>query len=214
MITRDFEKFDRVTQAEILSRILLMRGCRFDQTSILQRLAIDAQLELTNADLCGIEARLGLRVPAWERARYEVRRWLRNPYINLDFLEQAATSTPGVAGLRLGELLWKLEVAELPFAISRLWPANRKAINTGAHAALAIRAKGATSRGEVVREAQRIARRLKAGGLTPLMVADILAPCTGDASKTDERLVRFQARQAGWKIPRGTRVKASTAQTV
>lgn len=207
MSPRSFDTFDRVAQAEILSRILLMKGCRFDQQSILQRLAIDAQLELTGADLCGIEAHLGLRVPAWEKARYEVRRWLKNPFINLDFLEQMATSTPGLAGVRLGELLWRLGITELPLDISRAWPAGRKAINAGVQVVLAIRLAGADNRTDVVRQAQRMARKLKAVGLSPLSVADIMMPFTEGGPITDELLVRFRTRKTSWKIPRGTRIK-------
>lgn len=210
MITRDFEKFDRVTQAAVLSRILLMKGCRFDQQSILQRLAIDVELELSVADLCGLEAHLGLRVPAWEKARYEVKHWLKNPFVNLDYLEQMALTAPGLAGMRLGELLWKLGVTELPFQITQVWPSGRKGINVGAQAVLAVRTAGADNRTDIIRLAQKMIRRLNQVGLTPLMVADTLMPFDGAGPLVNEKLVQFRTRKPRKKIPRGTRLKLSS----
>jgi hypothetical protein len=207
MICREFLLADKPVQAGILSRILLMKGCRFDQNSIIQRIAIDTGVKLEPSDLEEIETRLGMRAPAWVRLRHHLEMELQVPPQRLTFIEKLLPGSPAVAGLRFGELLWEFGYREIPANISSAWPAFRLILNSAAKVALVVKAGGATTRMDVIRLASTATTRLDAIEMTPLQVADLLMPSIEEANPdVTELLVRMRGQKPKWHIPRGTRL--------
>jgi hypothetical protein len=206
MISQSYLSADTQLQAEVLSRILLMRGCRFDQKSILQRLLIDTGIDLDPADLDELETRLGLRGPAWIKMRHRLEAALKIPGERLQFLDKLLPEAPAEAGIRFGELLWELGHKDVPLAISKAWPAFRLIINSAARVALLVKAGAPETRMDVVRLAGVSQSRLKGSKLTPLQVADLMMPHDKSAPDASELLVRLRGKGTKWKIPRGTRV--------
>jgi len=192
----------RPQQAEILSRILLMRGCRFDANSILQRLLIDCDMPLSHQGLADIEASLGLRVPAWTRTFQMLRSMLRLSPKELAPFESRVQSSPGEAGVLLGLLLWENGKVEVLNSLNfRFWPAHCQAIVGGMRLGLGIRKEAITTREGVVALAESHPARLQVTGLSALQLADLVIPA---AKKTGlgEKLLQIRGAKKDWKMPK------------
>jgi len=206
MLSQTFKESSLTVQAEILSRILLMKGCRFDPKSVLQRIRIDTGLTLDQGDLDEIETRLGLRGPIWVRFRHNLEGQLSLSPDRLAFMEDLIPGQPAKAGLSFGDLLWECGYQEVPTNISTAWPAFRLILNSAARIAILVRS-GAKTRTDAIRISIGLQSRLEAIGMTPLQVADFLMPHSPEEPPdATELLARKRGQKPKWHIPRGTRI--------
>ncbi len=197
-----FNASPKKRQAEILTRVLLMRACRFDTNSIIQRLSIDCDIQISHHTLTDIEAGLGLRTPAWRRVFQELRAMLRMSAAELSPFECRVQTAPGEAGVLLGLILWERGHRDLPNWLDyKLWPASCQAIHAGVKLSLGLRQAEAINREAVVAYCGGWAIRLRLAGLTPLQLAELAFPGE-ESTRLSERLLQIKGSKKSWKMPK------------
>lgn len=118
---------DEVQQAEVMSRLYLMVGSRYDEESMLQRLQIDCNLNWTKLELKVAMVQAGLSRDSWACAYHYLVTSLGISTSVLQEFDTLRQVSPGEAGFFFGHQSPSLNVADL----EQVWPAGGAQINAG-----------------------------------------------------------------------------------